>query len=80
MREVRNFRLLIWQKSYQGAAFGPIRGPIGSLTNFGPLWVLLLPSAGFYAHGLTFNKNAVITCIFEIRIFLLKKPKNPFLR
>ena len=33
-----NLKFLIWQKSYQGATFGPIRWPIGSLTNFGPLF------------------------------------------
>ena len=30
MEEWGNFKFLIWQKSYQDAAFGPIRGPIGT--------------------------------------------------
>ena len=33
-----NFRFLVWQKSYQVAILGPIRWPICSLTNFGPLF------------------------------------------
>ena len=33
-----NFRHFICQKSYQAAILGPIRGPIGSLTYFGPLF------------------------------------------
>ena len=57
MGEGGNFRFLIWQKSYEGAAFGSIRGPIGSLINFGALWALgLTNSACFYAHGIICNK------------------------
>ena len=47
-----NFRFLIMQKSFQDAANCPIRGPIGSLANFGPLWALQLTSACFSAHSL----------------------------
>ena len=46
-----NFRFLIY-KNHQDALFVPIRGPIGSLTNFGPLWALRLSSPCFFAHSL----------------------------
>ena len=38
MGGVANFRFLVWQKSYQGIILGPIRWPIYSVTNFGPLF------------------------------------------
>ena len=47
-----NFRHFICQKSYQGAILGPIRGPIGSLTYFGPLFSIQLfpPSIGLHSN------------------------------
>ena len=45
MGEGEIFIFLIWQKSYQDAAFGTIRGPIGSLTR--PILGLAFSSAFF---------------------------------
>ena len=38
MGEGENYRHFVCYKSYQAAILGPIRWPIGSLTNFGPLF------------------------------------------
>ena len=62
------------QKSYQDAIFVPIRGPIGSLTNFGPLWALLFSSACFFAHSLTSMEVWLVPNLVEQTNFVLSRP------
>ena len=66
MGEGGNFRYLIWQKSYQGASFGPIRGPIGSKSPNSTIFNLRLKSARFSAHSLSKFLNWNLNFLFHV--------------